>query len=65
MRSAVIFCTILFLASGFLTGCETTKGLAKGVASTATLTSRGTIKDSENFYHTVLKVDKWIRENLW
>lgn len=49
----------------FLCGCETVKGAATGVGSTAA----GVTKDSKNIvsgaWQTILKADDWMKKNLW
>lgn len=51
----------IFLAAG----CETTKGVATGLAVTAGGTGKGIVKDSKNAWQVLKKTDTWIQDNLW
>ncbi|MCM8765783.1 MAG: hypothetical protein NC920_02935 [Candidatus Omnitrophica bacterium] len=55
-----ILVVISWLAVVFY-GCATLKGISQGVA----LTCQGITDDSKNLWQSLLKADKWIRENLW
>lgn len=53
--------TVFIFAALLLSGCETAKGFASGVGSTA----EGVGKDSYNFWNFLKKTDSWMSENLW
>lgn len=59
-KKAVLF-AVLFLCSIFISGCETAAGAAKGIAYTA----EGAGKDTVGLCGAIMKLDNWIRENLW
>lgn len=62
-NSAVI---LFLLAFGLmLTGCETTAGLAKGVAGTVVATGNGVVQDTKTTVNFLQKADKWVQKNLW
>ncbi|MDD5155528.1 MAG: hypothetical protein PHF11_03475 [Candidatus Omnitrophica bacterium] len=69
---AVVFILVLF----FMSGCETSKGVGKGVVSIGTgvgagvgsaacSTADGVAKDSRSAWSFIGKLDDWIKENLW
>ena len=60
-----ILAAISLLAVPLLCGCQTAKGAATGVGATVVCTAQGATQDSQNFWHTVLKADDWMRKNLW
>ncbi|MDD5431647.1 MAG: hypothetical protein PHO70_01495 [Candidatus Omnitrophica bacterium] len=59
------FKRLLFLVSfvfvSLLAGCETSKGVAVGVAGTAV----GAVEDTKNTYSFLERVDNWMRKNMW
>jgi predicted small secreted protein len=63
----MLFCRKgLFLAAFafillFAAGCETAKGYASGVCSTA----EGVGKDSTNAFSGLMAADEWFKKNLW
>ena len=66
MRSNSIFSFLMIFGIIILvSGCETAKGLTKGVAYTIADTGRGVAKDSCNFWQGIIKAEEWIKENLW
>ncbi|HLD82972.1 MAG TPA: hypothetical protein VI976_03395 [Candidatus Omnitrophota bacterium] len=55
-RTAVVSILIIFV---FLSaGCETTKGIAKGVIE-------GVPRDAKNTWQAMLKADDWMKKNMW
>ena len=52
---------ILTTSMLFLSGCETTKGVAVGVGATAI----GVGKDAKSAWQGVVKADEWVKKNLW
>ena len=56
-KKYIMLCALL-LSLNLLAGCETVKGIAKGV-------SEGAGKDAQGFGSTVMAADDWIRKNLW
>jgi len=60
MGKKIGFCglAVLLLCIVIMSGCETTKGLAQGLA-------QGIAKDTKNTGGVILKVDDWIKKNLW
>ena len=56
---------VLLLVIFILCGCATAKGLGEGLGSTISKTSQGVVEDSKNFWQALLKIDNWIKENLW
>ncbi|MFA5144894.1 MAG: hypothetical protein WC723_02680 [Candidatus Omnitrophota bacterium] len=59
MAKRISFCCLaVLLCAVILTGCETCKGVAKGV-------SEGVAKDTQSTGNVLLSVDDWIRRNLW
>lgn len=69
-RSIAFFILSIFLI--LTAGCETSKGVAKGMGytmqglgSTMAYTAKGATKDTKNLWHTILKLDNWMKENLW
>ncbi len=58
-KAFVVFSSIaVFLGMIFIAGCETTKGVATGVAE-------GVSKDTKTACSWVKKADNWIKDNLW
>lgn len=49
----------------FLYGCETVKGTAIGVGSTATGVTKDTRNIASGAWQAILKADSWIKRNLW
>jgi len=56
---------VLFLGVVFVSGCETAKGAACGLGTTAVATTKGIAKDTTNLWQAILKADGWIQKNLW
>lgn len=51
-----------------LAGCETSKGVARGVSGVAegiAATAEGAAKDSAVVWVGIMKADDWMRKNLW
>ncbi len=76
MKRLCVIAVLLLGMGALLAGCETGKGLSKGVtntalgaASTVYYTGTGLAQDTYTGYrHTASfldKVDSWMRENLW
>ena len=58
MRKVKFFAVVMLFGLLLLSGCETTKGVARGFTD-------GINKDSKTFWENLLKADSWIKENLW
>lgn len=56
---------VLFFGIVFLGGCETAKGAAYGLGTTAEAAAQGAAKDTVNLWQAILKTDAWIQKNLW
>jgi hypothetical protein len=57
-----IFCLIAVITGTFfLTGCQTTKNTAAGVAGIG----KGVADDTVSFYKSLEKADKWWSEHYW
>jgi hypothetical protein len=56
---------IILLSTILVSGCETTKGVAGGLGTTVLGTAQGVAKDTNILWQAALKIDNWIRENLW
>ncbi len=57
MRSRGFIVVMMVVGFGLMTclqGCETAKGLTKGLQS-----------DAQNAYHHFSKIDDWMQENMW
>lgn len=65
MRSKVGIAVILFVLVIFIAGCETTKGVGKGVAGGIGATAKGIGKDSYNLWQFIQTSDSWIKKNMW
>lgn len=65
MRKRRIFVEVLFLGFIFLSGCQTAKGAAKGVAYGVESTAVGVASDAKGLWRGILNLDNWIKENLW
>lgn len=70
-KTRIVF-IFLFLSVILISGCETAKGAAGGVASTVGVaaeglanTAEGAAKDSLSLWQGILRVDDWIKKNLW
>lgn len=70
-KKGIVF-VFLFLGVILIAGCETTKGATKGVAGTVGAltvgladTASGAAKDSVSLWQGILKLDEWIKKNLW
>ena len=59
--SIVLVSFLLVLAVLSLSGCETVKGFATGVGTTA----YGAAQDVKNTWDTLAKVDKWFADTYW
>jgi predicted small secreted protein len=60
-RKPVLLIGFLLLSIILINGCQTTAGVAKGVAYSV----EGAGKDTYNLFKFIQTADKWIRENLW
>jgi predicted small secreted protein len=59
-------CVLALLAAGlFFSGCETAKGLGRGLASDVTSLGENIARDSRNAWDFLQASDRWMRENLW
>jgi predicted small secreted protein len=56
---------VLFLMVALLGGCETSKGFAKGTASTVESTTVGASKDVKTSCNFIMALDNWFKKNLW
>lgn len=57
---------VFLLSAGILLGgCNTVAGTAEGVAKGVASTAEGVGKDTVGLYGAIMKLDSWIRENLW
>lgn len=57
MRSRGLMIVMMVVGFALMTclqGCETAKGLTKGLQS-----------DAQNAYHHLSKIDDWMKENMW
>ena len=52
---------VLMLMVLLVSGCETAKGFATGIGSTA----EGVGKDSYNLWNFLKSADNWLDKNLW
>ena len=52
---------VLFCGGILISGCETTTGAARGIDDT----SEGAAKEVVTPWDAIMKLDSWIRENLW
>jgi len=50
--------SILIIFVFLSAGCETTKGIAKGVIE-------GVPRDAKNTWQAMLKADDWMKKNMW
>jgi predicted small secreted protein len=65
MRKKKLFAGALLLSFILLSGCETSKGAAVGMGGAVASTASGVAEDSKNLWQSILKADKWMRDNLW
>jgi len=57
---------ILVLFSAVLAaGCQTAKGVAVGMGTTLAGTAEGAAKDSVSLWQAILKLDDWMKKNMW
>ncbi len=56
-KKYIVLCALV-LSLFSLTGCQTVKGVAHGVA-------QGVEKDTQNLGAAIMVADDWIRKNLW
>jgi len=61
LRARCIVLWALFLSFILTAGCQTSKGVASGLSSVG----QGAAKDAANLWQGILKIDHWIRDNLW
>ncbi|MFH1457693.1 MAG: hypothetical protein ABIG31_00800 [Candidatus Omnitrophota bacterium] len=65
LRNRQILLGVLLLSLVLGAGCETTKGFATGVATGVASTATGAAKDATEIWQGFLRIDSWMRENLW
>ncbi len=65
MKKKGILFWVLFLGIMFLGGCQTAKGVAVGIGTTVQGTAQGAAKDSASLWQGILKLDAWMKDNLW
>lgn len=53
-NSKVILSAALMVTVLLVSGCETTKGLARGIS-----------QDSQDLWNFLKQADDWVKENLW
>jgi hypothetical protein len=58
-RRIVLWALLLSLC--LAAGCQTSAGFANGVASA----TEGMTKDAAGIWQGILRIDNWIKENLW
>jgi len=56
-KTCILFCALLSFII-LTSGCQTTKGVACGVAV-------GVQKDAQDLWSAIVKTDNWMKENLW
>ena len=56
---------IIFSIIILTVGCETAKGLTRGIGVTLAGTTKGIAKDSQGFWQAIFAADEWIKKNLW
>lgn len=61
LRAKIILLAVLFAMSVTAIGCETAKGFANGIGSTA----EGIGKDSYNLWNFVKRSGGWVEKNMW
>jgi len=59
--SKTMLFAVLMLMVLLVSGCETAKGFATGIGSTA----EGVGKDSYNLWNFLKSADNWLDKNLW
>ena len=52
---------ILFAGIVMLAGCNTVKGAATGVGSTAC----GVAQDTQGLWQRIMHLDAWMKKNIW
>jgi hypothetical protein len=60
--SVAIFLLVVSVCFG---GCATAKGVATGVAAGMGETTKGVVLDAQSLWQGILKLDSWIKKNLW
>ncbi|KPK98509.1 MAG: hypothetical protein AMJ95_03860 [Omnitrophica WOR_2 bacterium SM23_72] len=65
LRNRQLLLGVLLLGLILVAGCETTRGFATGVDSTTEGVTEGVIKDAEGIWPAIVRLDNWIRKNLW
>lgn len=60
-NNKVVLFAVLIFAVLSVSGCETAKGFASGIGSTA----EGIGKDSYNLWTWMKQADGWVDKNLW
>ena len=56
---------MLLIAAGCETTCRSVQGVATGVATTVEGAAVGASHDVKNSANFLMRVDNWIKENLW
>jgi len=65
LRNRQILLGVLLLSLVLAAGCETAKGFATGFATGVASTTTGAAKDATGIWQGFLRMDSWMRENLW
>jgi predicted small secreted protein len=65
LKARLLLAAVLVWASVLITGCNTASGFATGVAATTAGATAGAAEDVKGFWDGLVKVDDWIRNNLW
>lgn len=64
-RKRSVVAGVLLVSVLFLVGCNTAKGAATGVAYGVGSTAEGVAKDAKGVGSAIVKLDNWIKKNLW
>ncbi|MFH0762346.1 MAG: hypothetical protein V1925_00450 [Candidatus Omnitrophota bacterium] len=65
MRSLITAIGVLLIGAVLISGCETAAGAAKGIAYTAEGAGKDTVNIVGGTGGVLMKLDNWMRENLW
>jgi hypothetical protein len=61
IKARLLLAAVLLSGAVLMAGCSTAKGVAVGVGSTA----EGIAEDAQNFWQGAVKLDDWMKKNLW
>ena len=64
-KNTVLIVIFLLVVSVWLGGCATAKGVATGMATGMSETAKGAAEDAKGLWQGILKLDAWIKKNLW